>query len=211
MNIFELLRGSFGKECVKTLRHLERLERTRARHKNHLRFNLRCRDEDITPASLNIKNPIHTKNAEKIIKRAQKDLVKERIKTTGNKIERITEQTKVEKDNFKRIFPIDQDTQTKIDEYLEIIYEQELKKTKTRQLNKLQKLIERKNGNKKTYMETNEKWVRNLSQRTLTETEKRILTRGLNFAITPKKHTIRRLHTSNRIGMSKNSRPGTKI
>lgn len=35
-------------------------------------------------------------------------------------------------------------------------------------------------------METNETWVRNLSQRTLTETEKRILTRGLNFAITRK-------------------------
>ena len=134
MKIFELL-GSFGKDCVKALRRLERLEKTRVRLKNHLRFNLRCRDEDITPASLNIKNPIPTKNAEKIIKRARKDLVKERIRTTVNKIERITEQTKVEKDNFKRIFPIDRDTQTKTDEHLEITYEQEFKKIKTRQLN----------------------------------------------------------------------------
>ncbi|XP_055017272.1 uncharacterized protein LOC129411219 isoform X2 [Boleophthalmus pectinirostris] len=69
-----LIRRRFGQKGVKALRHLERLEKARARYNNHLRFNLRCRDENITPASINIKTPIPTHNAKQIVNKAKKAL-----------------------------------------------------------------------------------------------------------------------------------------
>lgn len=65
---------------------MERLVTKQARQKNHLCFNLRCRDEEITPASLNIKNPIQTKNAERMMKKIRMALVKERVRITTNKL-----------------------------------------------------------------------------------------------------------------------------
>lgn len=41
MNLIILLRGSFGTDCVKTFRRLEKLEKKWAPQKNHLRFKLR--------------------------------------------------------------------------------------------------------------------------------------------------------------------------
>ncbi len=171
-----------------------------AHYQNHLRFNLRCRDEDITPASLNIKNPIPTRNAEIIIKKARKALMKERTRGTVNKIDRIDAKMEEEMDSFKTHFLMKEDTQKEINAHLKSAYKQEFAITKNQQIKKLEKLIEKK-SNKQTKAEINEKWVHNLSKRTLTETEKKGLGQGLNFAITP-----RRMHPSDRTSMPKKSR-----
>ena len=183
MNLFDSLRGSHGQECVKSFRRLEKLEKTRARFQNHLRFNLRCRDEDITPRSLNLKNPIPTSNAANIINRAKKALVKERIRATANKLDKINARKKEELDCFKGKHELDPDTLKQMNAHLTNTYEQEFAKTKQRQIKKLNKLIE--NNNKRTRGKPNEKWVRNLSERALTDAETRVLSRGLNYAVTP--------------------------
>ena len=141
MNLFDSLRGRYGQDCVKSLRRLERLEKTRARFQNHLRFNLRCRDEDITPKSLQIKNPIPTNNAETIIKKARKALMKERIRATVNKLERVNAQKVEEMDIFKDKYALDPDTLIQINGHLTNTHEREFETTKQRQIKKLNKLI----------------------------------------------------------------------
>ena len=92
MNLFKHLRESHGQQCIKEFRYLECLQRKRARLRNHLRFSLRCRDENITPSSLNMKIPIPTSNARRIVEKARKALINERIRCTTNKIRNTDEQ-----------------------------------------------------------------------------------------------------------------------
>lgn len=87
-------------------------------------------------------------------------------------------------DSFLNKYVIDPDNVSQINGHLTYAYEQEFATTKQRQVTKLNKLIE--NKNEQTRGKANDRWVRNLSQRTLTETEKRVLSRGLNYAITPR-------------------------
>lgn len=70
-----------------------------------------------------------------------------------------------------------------MEEHLNDIQEKEFTKTKTRHIEKLNKLIMRKKQNE-SKNKINEKWVCNMSKHALTEAER---SRGLNYAVTPKK------------------------
>ena len=74
---------------VKDLRKLEDLTRKVSRHRNHLVFTLRCKDINVTPPSL--KCPINTTNARRIVDKARKDLVRERIRVINNKLDEFKE------------------------------------------------------------------------------------------------------------------------
>ncbi|KAJ0057450.1 hypothetical protein NL108_006138 [Boleophthalmus pectinirostris] len=191
MNIIGLIRRRFGQKGVKALRHLERLEKARARYNNHLRFNLRCRDENITPASINIKTPIPTHNAKQIVNKAKKALLNERIRTTINKQKNIERELMDESEKYGRLFPMEEEAQRQVSKHLENTYELEFKTTKERHVRKLKLLIEKKHSKIETSLTKNkDKWVCNLTQRKITETETNVLTRGLNFATTPYKIPI---------------------
>ncbi|KAI0218438.1 Sodium-dependent proline transporter [Lamellibrachia satsuma] len=61
---------------VRKMREIDSREKKIARHRNHMLFSLRCRDEGVTPPSLKIKCGIKTQNASDIIKKAEKDLIR---------------------------------------------------------------------------------------------------------------------------------------
>ena len=183
MNLFTILREYHGQECVKEFRTIEQLQRKLARFRNHLRFNLRCRDEQVVPASLGIKNPIPTRNADQIVRKARNALVRERIRCTANQLN-ITEGRLVEKlSAFKERFPVDSGTEEIIKQHLEHAYEKEFRTAKQRQIKKLQKLTSTQKDD--IHNVAKDKWVCNLSKRELTDMEKDVLSRGLNFATTP--------------------------
>ena len=73
-----------------------------ARHRNHFVFSLRCRDDGITPPSLKIKCGMKTQNGRDIIKKDEKDLIRERIRLINNKLGK----------NFKQIFKMATGKQT---------------------------------------------------------------------------------------------------
>ena len=56
-------------------------------------FALRCQDESITPSSLKLSCPIRTENARSIIAKAEKSLVKERIRTVSQKVDNLKSRT----------------------------------------------------------------------------------------------------------------------
>ncbi|KAK7877035.1 hypothetical protein WMY93_032253 [Mugilogobius chulae] len=106
------------------------------------RFNLRCKDENIIPASIYIKNPIPTNNAHNIIQKARKALLQERIRITVNTLENMDRTLKEDTEHFKTRFPTDNDNQ--IEAHLKRIHEQEFTVSKKRQITKLEKLMEKK-------------------------------------------------------------------
>ena len=166
MNVIHILNASYGRECVKELRRLEQLTRKRARQRNHLRFNLRCRDEGIIPASLNIKTPIPTNNARKAVDRARKVLVKERIRCTSNTIKTINAEYEGQLQRWKQLFPLTKDIESLVQEHLHGIHEKEFTQTKNRHIRKLERLVAKKAQQEQDNAATRKRWVHNIVTQT---------------------------------------------
>ena len=103
MKLFGDLRRDFGQLAVKAVRKLGEMEQKVARYRNHLVYNLRCRDEAVIPPSLRLKCPIPTKKAHDIVKKAQLDLVKERIRINSNKVSDLKEEIAVVKSDINNL------------------------------------------------------------------------------------------------------------
>ena len=58
-----------------------------ANYRNHRRFSIKCLKQEVTPVSINLKTNIHTTKASEIIRRAEKQLLNECIRSINNMIE----------------------------------------------------------------------------------------------------------------------------
>ena len=82
-----------GIENVKLLQQWEKLECKMADFKNHRRFSLRCLKQDIIPVSIRMKTNVTTPRRLYIMKRAEKALLNERIRSVNNMINMMKMQT----------------------------------------------------------------------------------------------------------------------
>ena len=64
-----------------------KIEKKMANYRNHRRFSIKCLKKEITPVSIKLKTHIHTRKALDIIRRAEKQLLDECIRTINNMIE----------------------------------------------------------------------------------------------------------------------------
>ena len=112
-------------------------------------------------------------------------LLRERIRCTVSKIDSIKTELEERGNNFKERFPMDGDIEQTISVHLNREYERIFSTTKTRHINKLEQLTSARKTETMDHSEIRKRWVRNLSQRTFTETETSVLSRGLNFSTTP--------------------------
>ncbi len=103
MKLFTEIRSHYGQHTVKCIRDLESTKIKLIRHRQHLTFTHRCKDKGITPSSLKIRCPINTEKARKIIKKAEKDLVSERIRVVKNKINALERKSESQKDNLETL------------------------------------------------------------------------------------------------------------
>ena len=86
MYLFTEVRSLYGQPAVKHILDLENTEKNLARNRQHLTFTHRCKDNGITQTSLKIRCPINTEKGKNLIKRAEKELLGERIRVVNNKI-----------------------------------------------------------------------------------------------------------------------------
>ena len=82
LNLHRRLELDHGRIALTNFREWEKVKRHLARYSNHLQFNLHCKHNGLTPNSLRIKTGIRGPAANKIIERAQRQLVSVRIKET---------------------------------------------------------------------------------------------------------------------------------
>ena len=174
----------------KKIRDLESVNKKISRHKNHLTFTHRCKDLNLTPVSLKLKCPIRTNNAKKIIEKAEKELVRERIRVISNKISNLeSKHNAINVDIETRVNP---EVKTQVDFHVNSSRVAESEKCKIRQIRKLDRLREKseaklsplkRHDNVDLSGNQLKKWVTNLSKHKLTEPEENVLQKGLNFAV----------------------------
>ena len=85
-NIHTKLITEYGKESVKILRQWEKLELKMADFQNHRRFTLRCLSQDLIPISIKFKTTVKTPKGIYIVRKAERMLMNERVRSINNMI-----------------------------------------------------------------------------------------------------------------------------
>ncbi|XP_072048537.1 uncharacterized protein [Amphiura filiformis] len=125
-----------------------------------------------------------------IVKKAQTQLIRERIRVINNKITDFKcKKSQIEHDLFSWV---SENTKQQVTDHVTRKSESEFQKTKWRHQQKLERLQQsskRRNTSENPELggEQLKKWVVNLSKHKLTDPQKRVLAKGLNFAPSPNK------------------------
>ena len=85
-NIHSYLVSEYGKESVEIYWRWEIYEYKMVDFQNHRCFSLRCLSKDVIPTSVRLKSNIRTPKAKYIIRKAERALLNERIRSINNSI-----------------------------------------------------------------------------------------------------------------------------
>ena len=86
-NLHLHLKEEFGEESVFLLQQWEKIEKKMADFQNHRRFSLKCLSYDVIPVSIRLKTNVRTDKGLEIIKKTERKLLNERIRSINNTIE----------------------------------------------------------------------------------------------------------------------------
>ncbi|XP_072033196.1 uncharacterized protein [Amphiura filiformis] len=191
MNFHANIRTDYGKDCLDNIRHLEKTGQKIARYRNHLRFSLHCKHQNITPVSLRLSSTVKGRKADNILRRAERALLNVRVGQIVNKINNLNQ----EKDRLESVIysaselPSNVTAEIKTRTERSQVKEHEL--SKTRQKNKFSRLLEKKKElesrktNNTLASDCISKWVKNCSERLLNDSELSVLVKGLNYSVAP--------------------------
>ena len=172
---------------------------------NHRRFTLRCLSKGLVPVSICLQKNVKTPKGLQIIKRAERALLNERVRSINNTLNMLRHQRDTCIDQLRRV--LSNEWMDKCKEFIEVRREQHLK-TMNRQKEKFNRLLDRlqvregkcatlhggHDGNHSNLTRHNNalenrrenNWVRNLSTTPLTQHQVKALSNGPNYAIVPK-------------------------
>ena len=175
---------------MQQFRTLERTTRKVARHRNHLRFCLRCNSERLTPPSLKLRRPTNTETCERIVRKAEMGLLNERIRFIIRKIKDLEKIREDMINNIRADKNIPGSFKERMLAWDARALEQEFEISKERQVKKFDILKGKPwNRGKDDTLDHAliDKWVINKSSKPLTDEQKSLLARGQNYAISPTK------------------------
>ncbi len=162
---------------------------TSARFSNHHHFNLRCYKSGIIPTSLRIKAPVNTERARRAAARTSRIFVQERIKTSWRA--RNASSSNAEKCRGSIRAALSCEDFNKVTSLCDRTAKWVFEKCKDRQISKFGKLREKiVRQAKDEELNLRPTWLINLSKKDLTDTQKKVLSRGPNFAVAPKINPI---------------------
>ena len=210
-NIHAHIIQEYGQESVKTFRRWEIMEIKMADFKNHRRFTLRCLSKGIVPVSIKLKSTVKTPKGIYIVRKAERMLMNERIRSINNTITMLNCQIHTCINNHNCM--LNKEVIKECHEFINYRRERRHSRTLERQKNKFEQLWQKNtsghsntlNGwggyhstgtevNSETTSEattpevTSEnhnkvKWVHNLSKTPLTDKQEKALAHGPNFAV----------------------------
>ena len=185
LSLHSYLRERYGSSTQKLVREYERCLHKQARFNNHHIFNLRCRDEGVIPSSLKIVPPVRTAEGYRIAERASRAFLKARVHETyrsrrelASKVSglRVALQHRLPPEDFRKVSLLSAAAAEKTHA-----------KTKLNQVQKLGKLTNTRDKRLELPPQEVDRWVVNLTDRSLSEPQKEVLRLGLNFAPAPTK------------------------
>ncbi|XP_012811622.2 uncharacterized protein LOC105946468, partial [Xenopus tropicalis] len=202
----------FGENTLKLVREYERTARKLADYRNHLRFNLRCRHQGLTPCSLRLGSTVKGHRASNILQKAQKHLLNERVRQINFTIEALKQKIEQLKQSLTKQLP--DVTLERVVQFIEHAQMAQHIKSKERQISKFTSLLSRSSRLRteeltwrqkdETSKNTKDTWVKNLSDRVLTQPEKDVLAKGLNYAVTPQHIPVVELITATESAINNN-------
>ena len=199
----------YGRENVKIFRQWEKYERKMVDFANHRRFTLRCLSKGLVPVSIHLTKNIKTPKGHQIVRKAERGLMKERIRSINNTLNMVSDLRDSCKNQLREI--LNDEWMDRCIEFIEVGREQQHLKTLERKKHKFERLLARekvREGDCTTTLHgghdgyhsdlTNQNnaieprtrrannWVNNLSSTPLTEEEEKVLSNGPNYAIVPR-------------------------
>ena len=203
-NLHAIIKQEYGWESIFLVQQWEKLEKKMSDFRNHRRFTIKCLKNDIVPVSVRLKTNIKTAKGLEIIKRAEKQLLNECVRSINNQLEMFMLKRDICINKLKIIIR-DQNLIQECEELMKKVVESrhirvlERKKSKYEVLHQ-QKLDGHSNQghcknkdihsqacpNQQETPEETRKWVINLSNQPLTEKQEKLLAQGPKFVIKPK-------------------------
>ena len=144
-NLHLIMLQEDGAEVRRLFRLWEKLKLRASDYKNHRIFTLRCLHNDLIPSSIRLKLTIKSATANKILRKAEKDLLQTRVKSINYIIDNTSQQ--IEECRSKLATIISTQRFRECQDFIDKVSEIRFNKVKQRQLNKLNLLINRKEGN----------------------------------------------------------------
>ena len=144
-NLHLIILQEFGIEARRLLREWERLRLRSSDYKNHRIFSLRCIHKELIPVSIKLKTTLDTPRARHIIRKAEKDLLQARIKAINNILGQVDRESQDCRDKLASI--ISQERLEQCQDFINKVSELRFNKVKQRQINKLNHLVTKKEGN----------------------------------------------------------------
>ena len=198
MSVKSFLRSKYGPQIVNRISRYERCREKVARYKNHVIFNLRCKQKGLIPKGLTLRSPIDTDQGHRIVRNASRQLLNERLRLVNCTIRQLEDERKWRELGLRRL--VDQDDFEKIVKMTKETEEFEFTRVKERQRRKLQNLLEPRNESRdaRAHHEdaasrfddrsvSKKNWIINLSSLKLSKEQTSVLEHGFNFARAPNK------------------------
>ena len=144
-NLHNILLQEDGIEAWRLFRLWEKLRLRSSDYKNHRIFTLRCLHNDLIPVSIKLKSTIKSTRAKQILKKAEKELLQARIKSINFILDNTSRQ--LEECRSKLVTIISTQKLRECQDFVDKVSENRFNKVKQRQINKLNLLTIRKEGN----------------------------------------------------------------
>ena len=177
---------------------------------NHRRFSLRCLSIDVIPVSIRLKSNIKTPKGCHIIKKAEKALLNERIRSINNTINMLSHQRDTCKTDLER--RVEEETMEECNNFIKTRREARHFKTIERQKRTIERLCHKNSLGKGDHSDIQHgnhtvtsmvtasnsnlntkppnKWVLNISDKQLTKAKEDLLAHGPNYAVVPRNPPI---------------------
>ena len=187
-NTFSNVIRQHGREVLNMLRKTEKTVRKIARWVNRKVYNVRCRKMALVPPSVRLTSNIVGIRANKILSRAEHQLLDVRIRQCDYTIKKLTE----EKVNLisKLDGILSPQLQAEVKALLLSAHAHTYESTKMAHRARIERLIQKHQDMEPTQVHSNtsvdtNRWVVNLSECELSQAKLSVLKKGLNFAVTP--------------------------
>ena len=144
-NLHLIILQEFGIEARRLLGEWERLRLRSSDYKNHRIFSLRCIHKELIPVSIKLKSTLDTPKARQIITKAEKDLLQARVKAINNILDQVDRE--IQDCRTKLASIILRERLEQCQGFINKVRELRFNKVKQRQINKLNHLVSKKEGN----------------------------------------------------------------
>ena len=199
------MKQEYSQESIFLLWQWEKLEKKMANYRNHLRFTIRCLKNGVIPVSVRLNTNIKTPKGIQIIRKAEKQLLNEHIRSITNTTELLMLKRDTCSNKVKEILleKDDHNTLEDCNNLIERVKEYRHNSIMMIQKAKFEGLMQQKQGGHSNQGEVSspqngdnndtedtKKWVRNLSSIPLSEDQERLLAQGPKFSIKPRQPPV---------------------